>query len=151
VIGVDGTPEPAHFRSMTANAQNMARNLSAQVGYPIRITPHGGASGRASKSSQHVVGTAIDIYVADMSDEEKKKLIVTAINMGYRGIGGYSAGSGKGTIHLDIRQRDGNGPEGLSLWWRHRPNEDSYYTTAPTWFASAIDEGAELLRQRRGG
>lgn len=152
IIGTDGTPEPQHFREMQPLAQERFRGLSAAFGQPLQITPHGGRSPRRSQTSRHVHGDAMDIYVADMSPQERTHLIALAISMGATGIGGYEPGSGSdgvGTIHIDFRPRGGNGPEGVAQWWR-TAGGDVGYTQGARWFREGINQGLQLYREGRG-
>jgi len=143
VTDMGGNAFPANFTALQPFAQTSAQRLSASFGQTLRITPHGGTQADArSSTSQHHKGTAIDIYVADMSDADKTRLIAIAIQMGYRGIGGYGAGDGKGTIHLDLRRTGRHG--GLALWWRHRPGKDSDWATGEKWFVEGVKQGSAL-------
>lgn len=148
VSSLDGGESPAHFRNMQADIQDKFLNISAQFGQPLRITPHGGKSARASATSQHGHGTAMDVYVADMTADERAKLIAVAIANGATGIGGYAAGDGKGTIHIDFRSSPGKGPGGLALWWRNKPGVDDSWSTGESWFQQGIRSG---LAAREGG
>lgn len=148
VSSLDGSESPAHFRNMKPDIQDKFLNISAQFGQPLRITPHGGKSARASATSQHGHGTAMDVYVADMTADERAKLIAVAIANGATGIGGYAAGDGKGTIHIDFRSSPGKGPGGLALWWRNKPGVDDSWSTGESWFQQGVRSG---LAAREGG
>jgi len=135
VTDMQGNVYPANFTATLPMTQTSALRLSAAFGKPLRVTPHGGTQPDARKStSQHHAKTALDFYVDDYTDAEKTRLIATAVAMGYTGIGGYGAGDGKGTIHLDLR---GN----FAGWWRHKPGVDSKWSTGPKWFTDGIRQG----------
>jgi hypothetical protein len=142
VTDVSGSPYPQNFLDTQSSTQTSALRLSAAFGQPLRVTPHGGTRRGGSPTSQHRFGTALDIYVADMSDADKTRLIATAIAMGYRGIGGYGAGAGVGTIHLDLRTYGRHG--GLALWWRHKAGVDGDWATGEKWYVDGVKQGAAM-------
>lgn len=148
ITDMQGNAFPANFTATNPMTQTSALRLSSAFGRPLRITPHGGTQADARKqTSQHHHKTAIDIYVADMSDADKTRLIALALKMGYRGVGGYGAGDGVGTIHLDLRRSAGRGPNGVALWWRKRPGVDSDWRTGQKWFTDGINQGLGLRGQ----
>jgi hypothetical protein len=149
ITDVKGNAYPANFTATLPATQLSAQRLAAAFGAPLRVTPHGGTQADARKStSQHHRGTALDIYVADMSDADKTRLIATAIKMGYRGIGGYGAGDGVGTIHLDLRS-GGKHSGGLALWWRHRPGVDGDWETGDRWYVEGVKQGMAMIGRNR--
>ena len=145
VSSLDGTLLPQNFRALEPQVQERTIELSSMFGKPLRITPHGGTQPDSRKNtSQHHQGKATDILVKDYSDDDKKRLIALAIMNGAQGIGGYAAGDGKGTVHVDYRDKKGNGPEGLALWWRHKPGQDSSYDSGPAWFREGVELGLAM-------
>lgn len=78
------------------------RPLPIVSGYrdPQRNQKAGGA-----KKSQHMHGNAVDIDVADLSNEERVELIRLASEQGFKGIGVYA-----NSIHLDHGERRYWGP-----------------------------------------
>lgn len=52
-----------------------------------------------SKNSQHLVGTAVDIKINDLTSQERYKLINSAFDLGFSGIG-----IGKNHFHVDVRE-----------------------------------------------
>jgi hypothetical protein len=148
VTDMQGNVYPANFTATRPATQLAVLNLSAAFGQPLRITPHGGTQPDARHAtSQHHAGTAVDIYVEDYDDATRARLISTAIAMGFRGIGGYAAGDGRGTIHLDLRG-GGRGPGGLATWWRNRPGVDGPWTAGPRWFTDGINNGLTMRTSR---
>lgn len=147
VSSVSGEYQPRHFRELSEETRTKAQELSLAFGGALRITPNGGKSARASKHSQHVHGNAMDVYVADYDDAEKENLVAMAIAQGFTGIGGYAAGSGKGTVHIDTRKGKGNGPGGLAIWWRNRPGQDGSLQSAPAWFQNGVRRGLQMRQQ----
>lgn len=137
----DGNRDPANFLATDQRTQISAYQLSAAFGQALQITPHGGTQpDDRSSTSQHHTGTAIDIWVGDMPPSERTRLIALAIRMGYRGVGGYGAGDGKNTIHLDLR---GDGlTTHIAKWWRHVPGVDGNWATGEKWFVDGITQGA---------
>jgi hypothetical protein len=142
-----GKANPRQFTEMVPAAQSAAIQLSSAFGKELRITPHGGRSGRASGGSQHPLGTAMDVYVADYTPEEKTRLIATAIAMGYTGIGGYGPGSpsGHGTLHFDIRKNPAT-YAGLSIWWWNSRGgkKGTNWKAGDDWFLAGIDQGLRM-------
>ena len=53
-----------------------------------------------ANSSQHLHGSALDIPIAHLSDEQKSNLLAQAIAAGARGVGIYKGGK---TLHIDTR------------------------------------------------
>ena len=141
ITDMQGNVNPAHFMRMKPEARAGAERISSMFGRSLQITPHGGFSPRASASSQHPAGEAIDVSIASYSPAERTRLITAAIKSGARGIGGYGAGDGYNTLHFDFRKNPGRGPAGLALWWRHQAGKDSSWTTAPSWFQAGIEQG----------
>ena len=142
VTDMQGNAFPANFLATQPITQTSAQRLSGVFGKPLRITPHGGTQKDIRKAtSQHHTGLAIDVYIGDYSEEDRIRLIATAIQMGYRAVGGYGAGDGLNTLHLDLRSSPGKGPNGLALWWRKRPGVDGDWTTGPRWFTEGIRQG----------
>lgn len=148
VIDQQGNRNPANFTALTSKAQSSANLLANAMGRDLIITPSGGTQpDKRSSTSQHHVqegedgGKAIDVYIGNMSDAEKSRLVATAISLGYKGIGAYSAGDGVNTLHLDVRDTQGNGPNGLALWHRLQPNVDSAWTTGPKWYQDGVKMG----------
>lgn len=147
ITDMSGNANPANFLATSPTTQAAALRLSSVFGKELRVTPHGGTQPDArSSTSQHKHGKALDIYVEDYPDAEKTRLIATAIAMGWRGIGGYARGDGKGTVHLDLRS-GGNGPGGLGVWWRNTPGKDGSWTDGPEWFRQGIRLGLQMRAQ----
>ncbi|MCA9339468.1 MAG: hypothetical protein KDA17_00990 [Candidatus Saccharibacteria bacterium] len=145
VSSVDGSALPQNFRALDPQVQQRTIELSSMFGKPLRITPHGGKQPDSRKStSQHHSGKATDVLVADYNDDDKKRLIALAIMNGAQGVGGYGAGDGKGTLHFDYREGKGNGPDGLALWWRHKPGQDGSYDSGPAWFREGVELGIAM-------
>lgn len=146
VHSTTGEAFPSHYRSLEHDVktkiQMLANLWNDQYGEPLKITPNGGRSRRASGSSQHVHGRAVDIYIGDMSAEQRTKLIEAALAYGATGIGGYGAGDGLNTVHIDFRKKKGRGPTGIATWWRHKPGVDSSWDTGPSWFKDGIILGS---------
>ena len=145
VTDVAGNAFPANFTATLPRTQTSVLRLSAAFGQPLRVTAHGGRRRGGSRTSQHFHGTAVDIYVADMAEADRTRLIALAIQMGFRGIGGYAAGDGEGTIHIDLRS--GGRHNGLGLWWRHKPGVDSDWRGGQKWFTDGINQGMALRGQ----
>jgi hypothetical protein len=150
VSSTTGKRDPANFLALDPTVQKKAKELAAAFGEPLRITPIGGRQpDKRSKGSQHKVGAATDYLIADMPDDKKTRLVATAIANGANGIGAYGGTSqGAGTIHFDYRAK-GDGPGGLALWWRTRPNQDLPYTSGPQWFQEGIRLGLELRKNKQ--
>lgn len=148
-VDIEGRPEPANFKAIRPEVQDNVRNLATAFGGNITITPHGGTqSDKRAPTSQHHHGTAIDINIQKMSDEDKTRLIATAVAQGAKGFGAYSVGQGVGTIHVDWRgEGQGKGPGGLSVWHRQGFGKDAGVETAPTWFQEGIKRGLEWKAQ----
>lgn len=142
VTSMTGQPLPANFKALQPEAQQGFLALSSAFGAPLRITPHGGRQADARKAtSQHHSGLAMDVYIADMPDAEKTRLLALAIQQGATGIGGYARGDGKGTLHIDFRKSKGKGPGGRAMWWRATPGVDGAWNNGPAWFRAGIEQG----------
>jgi hypothetical protein len=91
------------------------------------------------------------VYIADYTDAQKQQLVAVAIATGARGLGSYSAGDGKGTLHIDFRNGGKNFgdeiPGGIALWHRNQPGVDDPWTTGPDWYVNGIKDGVKLLTQ----
>src|SRR5262245_15624206 len=66
ITDMSGRADPANYRGLNERAKTGLARISGAFGEPLRMTPHGGASARASKTSQHMHGNAGDIYIEDM-------------------------------------------------------------------------------------
>lgn len=141
-----GKPNPANFLALAPIAQQRSKSLSALFGQPLRITPHGGTQPDGRKeTSQHKDGLATDFFIDDLSDADKTRLVALAVMNGATGLGTYGGSSeGKGTIHIDYRQKRGKGPGGLAVWWRTQPGVDLPYTQGPKWFRDGIEQGLKM-------
>lgn len=147
VLDMAGNANPANFLAIQPHAQAAALRLASAFGKELRLTPHGGTQPDSRKrTSQHHHGTATDWYVEDYSDADKQRLIALAVSQGYRGVGGYAAGDGKGTIHLDLRA-GGKGPGGIAAWWRKKPGVDGNWEEGPAWFVNGIKQGLAMRRK----
>ena len=141
-----GKANPANFAALDATVQSRTKRLAALFGKPIKITPMGGKQPDKRKdTSQHKDGLATDIFIEDLSDTDKSRLVALAIANGAVGIGSYGGTSeGKGTIHVDYRKSRGKGPGGLAVWWRTAPGKDLPWTQGPNWFQDGIRQGLQM-------
>lgn len=153
VTDMSGKPSPANFLATDPGTQEMAYKLATVFGQPLKITPHGGTQPDKRRStSQHKHGTALDIWIGDMTPAQRTELVAKAVALGYRGIGGYgpNASDGYNTLHLDLRAGRGRGPSGIAAWWRHRSTVDDKWDSGEKWFVDGINKGDAMLRQARG-
>lgn len=150
ISSANGQPDPANFRALNADVQEKAKVIASAFGQPLRITPQGGTQpDKRGSGSQHKGGRALDVYVADYSDDEKAQLIAVAIANDAMGIGGYGGtSSGAGTLHIDFRTSKGKQPDGMAIWWRNEPNKDLPADEGPWWFREGIRRG-RLMRDRK--
>jgi hypothetical protein len=139
IVGTNGAENPQNFLATDADVQMKARELSGAFGRPLMVTPHGGKNARPDRpDSMHPVGKALDFYIEGMTDEEKSRLVATAVKLGYRGLGTYGPNSdGYGTIHLDLRPTNGKQWDKLAIW---------HYGggVQPKWFIEGLAEGRRL-------
>jgi hypothetical protein len=151
VTDMNGKEKPANFLATNPATQEMAYMLAAAFGQPLRITPIGGTQpDKRDPTSQHHHRTALDIYIGDMGYADRKRLVVTAIGLGYKGVGGYGPGSsGYNTLHVDLR-RGGPGPGRISKWWRHQAGVDDKWDSGEKWYIDGINEGEKLLGAQNG-
>lgn len=94
----------ADLEGLSPAARKMLQGVAETYGKPINVV-----SGYRSKArnarvggagrSQHIHGNAIDISLKDLPDEEKARLLSTAIASGAKGVGIYPGGS----LHIDTR------------------------------------------------
>ena len=139
---VTGKPEPAHFKALRSDVQDKFRMISGEVGFPLKITPHGGVRNNPSlRGSQHGKNhrTAIDIDIRGMSDEQKRKLVATAVRMGAGGVGSYSRLPAETTMHIDFRPRGAGALP--AVWHWNGFNKKAYESHAPSWHKEGIREG----------
>jgi hypothetical protein len=78
-------------------AEGIVDTINVNSGFrdPQRNARVGGA-----RASKHIDGLAVDIDVRGMTDEQKSKILESAIAKGARGIGIYPGGN---AMHLDLR------------------------------------------------
>jgi len=102
----DGTPVPPEFHE---NAARLARNLQAlrdrlgecvHINSAFRTQRHNRTVGGVD-GSQHVLCTAVDIYVDSLSASELRDAIETLISEGAMDEGGV--GMYKDFVHYDMR------------------------------------------------
>lgn len=103
--------------------------VRAAVGHPIRITsgyrdPAHNARVGGAKYSRHVVGDAVDINLAGLSDQQRHILIWHLIAEGFTSFGSYSRSPNM--LHADMRP--------LARRWHHGRG------THPAWFTRALTD-----------
>ena len=104
----DGT---AMTENQFKNIQELAKNLQVlrdELDEPIHITnayrsPAYNQSLGSSKTSQHIVGRAADIYVESLKPKELAKVIEGLIKDGKMSEGGIGIYSKNKFVHYDIR------------------------------------------------
>ena len=104
----DGAPMPAHILE---NVRNTAKNLQVlrdYLGKPVHITsgyrsPSHNADEGGAKNSQHLKGTAADIYVPGMTPYQLAQVIEKLIKAGKMDQGGLSVYPSMGFVHYDTR------------------------------------------------
>lgn len=88
----------------------MATRLQAlrdHLDFPLKITSgyrcqkYNDSLSNSAKRSQHLSGKAVDVLTTEMSGTNKKKLLKSAKDFGFKGIGVYPS-----HVHIDLR--DGN-------------------------------------------
>jgi hypothetical protein len=94
--GVDTRIDPALITTMEEVARQFGRSLVISSGArdPTRNESAGGAT-----NSQHLLGHAIDVSGAGLSNNDRISLVKIASKIGIRGIGVYSGGG----MHFDNR------------------------------------------------
>lgn len=119
----------------TAGNEGFRLDLTSGTRSPEYNRSIGGA-----RNSQHSHGRAVDLSTANLSTDDKRKLVTLLVANGARGIGTYENGS----IHVDVRDRPGKTYEDLAVWYGNRP-----YTDGPKWFQDGVRNGLKLRRRRR--
>lgn len=105
-------------------------NVRSIVGHPIRITSgyrdekHNHRIGGATKS-QHVEGTAVDINLNGLDEEQRTSLMIELIKQGFTSFGSYTRSPNM--LHADMRR-------GKAKWHHGKGSH-------PTWFTRALKEG----------
>ena len=94
--GIDTRIDPALITVVEEIARQFGRTLVVTSGArePTRNEDQGGAT-----NSQHLLGHAVDISGAGLSNEDRLRLVRIASTIGIRGIGVYSGGG----LHFDNR------------------------------------------------
>lgn len=143
IVDTRGRDNPSNFTAMPTEIQGKFKALSAEFGRPLVITPHGGVRHNPSlRNSQHASHNrrAMDISTDGMSDEDKARLIATAVRMGAGGIGTYAVGSGQGTIHIDWRDRKPGAPP-TSWHWDAQGKDGWKAGRAFSWHKRGVSSG----------
>ena len=104
--------DEADKEGLSSKIIEIAENMADDLGYQMVVVRRGGAGARRSrsykqaKSSQHLVGRALDIKMENKTVEERNKFIRTAVKYGVLGVGLYfpAVDSGNNFIHIDIKQ-----------------------------------------------
>jgi hypothetical protein len=121
--GEDTRVDPDLINIVLEIAQRFGRPLILTSGYrdPARNAKAGGA-----KSSQHMLGKAVDISSSGLNNQDRLNLIEIASSLGIIGIGVYNSGS----MHFDNRS------SGTRFGWG-----SSYsYPSVPSYAKNAIDK-----------
>lgn len=113
-------------KALDTVTDEFGKRLKLNSGY--RSSEYNNRVSNSGDNSQHVQGTALDVNVADYSDEEKAKLAALFIREGARGLGFYT----RGFMHVDFRKSSGRGPGGLAVWGQGE---------TPTWFLQGMRDG----------
>lgn len=102
--------DPAIVNIARAMARAVGRPLTVNSGYRSRA--YNSTLDGAASNSNHMYGVAMDISFRGLSDAEKQRMLIAAIENGVGGIGIY-ADSKNQFIHVDIGQK---------RTWRDRPS-----------------------------
>lgn len=102
--------DPAIVNIARAMARAVGRPLTVNSGY--RSRSYNSTLRGAAASSNHMYGIAMDISFSGLSDAEKQRMLIAAIENGVGGIGIY-ADSNNLFMHVDI---------GNKRTWRDRPS-----------------------------
>jgi hypothetical protein len=123
---LDGLSPAARAMFEAVLAANIVPELTVTSGFrdPARNQRAGGADG-----SRHMRGDAIDLSLANLSDEQRAQLLQTAIGAGARGIGIYPNGS----LHIDTR-------ENPAFWGVGGSYRGASPDQAPAWAQAALGE-----------
>lgn len=143
-----GKENPPHFREVRPDVRKAFTEIAGAVGFPLKITPHGGVRNNPSLTgSQHsrTNRTAMDIDIRGMTDAQKTKLVAEAVRRGAGGIGSYSGLPSETTMHIDFRPRDSNAPP--VVWHWNGFNRKAYESHAPKWHKDGIAQGLKQIKE----
>jgi len=79
----------------------LQRRLGRTLVIRDAIAKSGTSRETETRNSQHFQGAALDIDITNMNYQERVELVKEALQLGFRGFG-----FGRGTIHIDMRERD---------------------------------------------
>jgi len=120
----------ADLKNISPKARSMLDGILKDNPGPLRVSSGFRDAGRNAKAggarhSQHIGGHAIDIDISGLSDEQKRRVLASAIKNGAKGIGIYPSGD---SLHVDVRSTPafwGPNPRGA---YRGAP-----IASAPSW------------------
>ena len=102
LFGLDGASKLTQRDAADEMAKTIARykRMVAMLNFPVKvndaIAKAGTSRERNTKGSQHFHGTALDLSIAGLSQEQVKKLLVAAKQVGFTGFG-----FGNSILHVD--------------------------------------------------
>jgi hypothetical protein len=102
LFGLDGASKMTQSDAADEMAKTIARykRMVAMLNFPVKvndaIAKAGTSRERDTKGSQHFHGTALDLSIAGLSQEQVKKLLVAAKQVGFTGFG-----FGNSILHVD--------------------------------------------------
>ena len=102
LFGLDGASKMTQRDAADEMAKTIARykRMVAMLGFPAKvndaIAKAGTSRERDTKGSQHFHGTALDLSIAGLSQDQVKKLLVAAKQVGFTGFG-----FGNSILHVD--------------------------------------------------
>jgi len=102
LFGMDGASRMTQDDAADEMAKTLARykRMVASLDFPVRVNDAIAKSGtsreRQTPGSQHFHGTALDLSIAGLSQEQVKKLLVAAKSVGFTGFG-----FGNSILHVD--------------------------------------------------
>lgn len=102
LFGLDGASKMTQRDAADEMAKTIARykRMVAMLGFPVKvndaIAKAGTSRERDTKGSQHFHGTALDLSIAGLSQDQVKKLLVAAKQVGFTGFG-----FGNSILHVD--------------------------------------------------